>query len=44
MVEYFVYPSYRELPKKAKVTLQQPTKAQRGIEVKLYSFFNLNSR
>jgi hypothetical protein len=29
---------------KVKVTLEQATKAQRGVEVQLYSFFNIGAR
>jgi hypothetical protein len=29
---------------KVKFTLEQATKAQRGVEVQLYSFFNLDVR
>ena len=30
--------------KKKKFTLEQATKAQKGVEVQLYAFFNLNAR
>jgi hypothetical protein len=34
----------RHIKVKVKVTLEQATKAQGGVEVKLYSSFNLNAR
>ena len=34
----------REVRVKVKVTLEQATKAQRGVELQLYSFFNLSAR
>jgi hypothetical protein len=34
----------KEQNKKVKVTLERAMKAQRGVEIKLYSFFNLSGR